>query len=493
MLRDKQVRINTVTRSHFWFFSFYFAEFITYETAPFQHEMMAMTEDEDTKLHVVIAFRNSGKSTIFNESYALWSIFGRQQRKFILILGQTQTQAQQYLQNIKNKLEQSQLLKNDLGPFQEESGQWGASALVIPRFNAKIMIGSVEQSIRGLRYNQYRPDLIIVDDVEDLGSAKTKEGRDKVWNWLNGEVIPAGDRNTKMIVVGNLVHEDCSLRRFQQAIHSGNQRGIYAEYPIIGDEDKALWPGKYPTQTDIKDEEMKIGNKTSWAREFLLKIISEKDRAIHKEWLQFYDVLPSDKKYKYTGIGIDLAISLRDQADCTAMVPANVYGNRESLEIYILPQIVNRRITSLETLEEAKRLSDSLGERGRAKLYVEEVAYQKSLIEHLKRDGYPVKGVKVYGQDKLARLNAVSYLVQSGKVFFPIKGAERLIAQLVGFGIEKHDDLADAFSILLSEIIEDDRKIGPSVTSIERQDWWDNPPPAPSGPWVIRTNRPYHQ
>ncbi|OHA29520.1 MAG: hypothetical protein A3B08_01750 [Candidatus Taylorbacteria bacterium RIFCSPLOWO2_01_FULL_43_44] len=55
-------------------------------------------------------------------------------------------------------------------------------------------------------------------------------------------------------------------------------------------------------------------------------------------------------------------------------------------------------------------------------------------------------------------LGAVSHLVQSGKVLFPEHGAEELILQLTGFGVEKHDDLVDAFSILLSMIIEEDNK-----------------------------------
>lgn len=43
---------------------------------------------------------------------------------------------------------------------------------------------------------------------------------------------------------------------------------------------------------------------------------------------------------------------------------------------------------------------------------------------------------------------------------------EELIMQLTGFGIEKHDDLADAFSILMLMIIEDDTG-GPKVFVIK--------------------------
>jgi hypothetical protein len=61
----------------------------------------------------------------------------------------------------------------------------------------------------------------------------------------------------------------------------------------------------------------------------------------------------------------------------------------------------------------------------------------------------------VKGQDKRARLALTSHAVQSGQVLFPRQGAEDLINQLVNFGIEKHDDLADAFSLLIIKALEE--------------------------------------
>ena len=51
-------------------------------------------------------------------------------------------------------------------------------------------------------------------------------------------------------------------------------------------------------------------------------------------------------------------------------------------------------------------------------------------------------------------------------MLFPRHGAEELISQLTGFGIEKHDDLADAFSILMLKIMEEDTG-GPNVFVID--------------------------
>ena len=53
-----------------------------------------------------------------------------------------------------------------------------------------------------------------------------------------------------------------------------------------------------------------------------------------------------------------------------------------------------------------------------------------------------------------------------GHVLFPRFGAEHLIQQLVGFGIEKHDDLVDALCILIQKVIERGKK-SPSVVSVD--------------------------
>ena len=120
------------------------------------------------------------------------------------------------------------------------------------------------------------------------------------------------------------------------------------------------------------------------------------------------------------------------------------------MRIYILPNPINERLTSLETEDAAKKLAQNIGKgKDEHRLYIEDVAYQKSLIERLEYDGYRAYGVKVHMQDKSARLRVNSHLVQSGRVLFPKKGAEQLVEQLVNFGMEKHDDLADAFAILL--------------------------------------------
>ena len=471
---NRTVRRMLARKSHFWFFSIYLSHYIKYPFAPFHHDIFVLTEDEELKLAVLVVFRGGGKSTLVTLSYAIWSIIGMQKKKFVLILSQTQAQARLLLTNIKRELESNQLLKDDIGPFEEVGDEWGATSIVISNYEARITIASTEQGVRGLRHGQYRPDVVICDDVEDLNVVKTKEGRDKTFSWFTGEVLPIGDKETKFIIVGNLLHEDSLLMRLRKMIVEGKLDGKFFAYPLLDDEGNMAWLGKFPTLQDIEKLKATIGSDSAWSREYLLKIISDADRVVHPEWIQYYDSIPQEQgnDFRYIATGIDLAISQKESADYTAMVSAKVYGHQEELKVYILPNPINKRMSFPDTVEMAIQLSKTLGNDTYTKLFIEEVGYQQALVEHLEAKNIPAEGVKIAGQDKQARLTLITHLIRQGKVLFPKQGVEDLIMQLTGFGVEKHDDLADAFSLLLLKIMGFDNESEPQVTFIDLGDFY---------------------
>jgi len=458
LFTDKQVRAEVTTQSHQWFFSTYFSSYVTHETAELHQDLFTISEDEDIPLAVIVAFRGSGKSTIMTLSYPIWAVLGRQQKKFVLIASQTQYQARVHLTNIKRELESNELLANDLGPFVEQREEWGSTSLYIPKYNARITAISTEQSVRGIRHGQYRPDLIICDDVEDMSSVKTREGRNKTFDWFTGEIIPAGDTYTKRIVVGNLLHEDSLLMRLKERIENDETDGIFREWPIVKD-DKSLWPGKYPDKKSIDTLRRTISNKIAWEREYMLRIIPDEDQIIDARWIQYYEELPEkieENEYINSFLSVDLAISEKASADCTAVVIVHVFGFKpENRKYYIDKRFINARISHLQTLDTITALYQSLldgsGEESPRAL-VEQVAYQTAALEQLKNRGIEAIGVKIHA-DKRARLQLASPLFEMGMVYFPKERAiAPIIQQIVGFGVEKHDDLADAVSMALNYI-----------------------------------------
>ena len=143
------------------------------------------------------------------------------------------------------------------------------------------------------------------------------------------------------------------------------------------------------------------------------------------------------------------------------MVTAKVYGYKETLKIYIHPNPINERLTFPETVSKIEELYRVLGRE--SKIYIEDVGYQKAIIQQLNDRNFNCEGVSVNGQDKRSRLAMVTCMIEQGKILFPCKGAEELIEELVGFGIEKHDDLADAFSMLVLKVLEYDNRLIPGI------------------------------
>lgn len=56
---------------------------------------------------------------------------------------------------------------------------------------------------------------------------------------------------------------------------------------------------------------------------------------------------------------------------------------------------------------------------------------------------------------KRARLRVAARYIKTGVVNFPRTGCEQLLAQLPGFGAEKHDDAVDALVYLILGLVGD--------------------------------------
>ncbi len=455
MVKDQNFRLAMVRKSFFWFFHYYFQKYVKYQTADFQREIFQLLENQSYQNIVITAFRGSGKSTIVTLAYAIWCILGEQERKYVLILGNTQVKAQILLLAIKHEFEHNELLRADLGPFKEENNQWGAIALILAQYGAKISISSVEQSVRGARHYEHRPDVIICDDLEDMDSVRTQESRDKIFEWLTSDVLPAGDKHTRLIFIGTPLHEDSLLKRLEKLFTSGNPKNVFRRYPIIDEEGKPLWPGKFPTDKEIQAEREKCLNDRAWQREYLLRIVQSETQIIKREDIHFYTELPKTG-HRRTILMIDPAHSQRAGADCTAMVALHMYGNGKDRCIYVSHYTVNAQLTTDQLIAKVKQLTQLLTTSGyNCHVYVEDVGVQGVFTDLLVREGIYAKGYKPRGETKISRVETVAPWAELGKVRFALKGNESLIQQILGFGIEKHDDLVDAFTMGCIQLIKD--------------------------------------
>ncbi len=463
VLEHPGIRVATAKESFEWFFCIYLNEFMTFETAPFQKKMFEIAENKKELLSVISAFRGSAKSTIMSLAFPIWSILGNPQKKFVVIISDTQELAKQRLANIRSQFENNTLLQRELGPFRDDTSQWGAGSIVLLKYGARITVASREQSIRGITHNQHRPDLIILDDVENQDSVRTLEMRNKMHSWFRKDIMPLGTLRTKMIVIGNLLHEDSLIMRLKRSILHEGMSGGYYQFPVcIGN--TILWKGKYPDHFALERERKKLGDERAWMMEYELIIVPEDNQIIFPEWIHRYTDIPMAplRSRVFIATGIDLASSDGEAANFTAMVSAQVViDENEHITLRILPHPINKRLLFPEQVDEIQRLSNSFKTDGLAHyLFIEQVSYQRALVEELKKQGYTVEGIVPQGS-KRERLTYVSRYIRDKIVLFPDHGAEQLITQLVHFGVERYDDLADATSLLISSVVERKKDLTP--------------------------------
>lgn len=454
---DQEFRLAVVKNSFYHFLNFYLMESFELDPADFHKDIVETLESDDVYI-AIIGFRGSAKST-FLEAFALWAMLtGR--NEFIVYLGSTIDDAKMSIANIRDLIEENEDMQADFGINVEKrkkslNEKWTESQLQLG--DCTIVAKSKGQKIRGAKFKKARIDMIIGDDLEDVEDAKSEEKRAKTRQWFFREVLPATKQGTlatdiKIVLIGNLVHRDCLLKYLQKG-----KNVVVHEFGLFDKDGYISWPSLYPTLAHVEAEKEKVMlageglGPVIWAREYLLEEADEEDLIIKPEDIQYYDPEMLQRPAISAGVGVDLAISKKQTADMTAMIPGKEVNDDEGLrKLLIMPNIVTKRMDFGETIKEAVDMEDVMPQGTR--FYVEKVAYQQAAIEMMEKAGLAVTPMTVT-KDKRARLISVSPHIKSGRVLFPRKGAEVLINSLIGFGIEKHDDDVDGLTHLISGMV----------------------------------------
>ena len=440
-----------------------------YDLAYFQKEIMGILRDREHTFFVLEGARGSGKTTIAVYMNAIWSIVGEQQLKYVVIITRNNDQARMCMNNIKHLMLQEPL-RSDMGPFSEADGEWRSTAIDIPKYGARIAVLSIEQQIRGTSHNGVRPQLIIADDLENYASAKSAEMREKVYQTFFSDIVPAGDTDTRYIVIGTRLHEQSLIMRLKNKIEDGDHDGIFRSYPIMRDGD-ILWQEKYTMEEIVKLQ--RRTDPMSWMNEYMLELIPPEDQIVKPEWIKIYHDAPDIGLENFVGFFtfIDPAFSEKKTADFTAIITMAVYWDKKTKTntAYII-EVTNRRMSVPDSVSECERISSEI-----YKLFKKNVTFvieggSGIALGQLLSQRHKVKMVNPGQRDKRYRLHLASQYIKDGSILFSKKGCDALIRQIINFGTEEHDDLCDALTLYALTILDEPIR-PPSVPRIYFIDW----------------------
>lgn len=467
ILNNRSLRIKVAKESFEWFLLIYLNHHFSYGFAPYHREIMEIIQNPDIDRAYIAAFRSSGKTTLIAHAGVLWSIFGKPQKKYVVMLGLTKSQIEEHFNNIRKELETNQLLINDFGKSRTPLSIWKSDAIEIPTLSAKIVARSRGESIRGAKEVSERPDLIICDDLDDISSAKSLNSRNALMDWYSSEVLTLGFDDLKILVAGNIVHPDCFLVRMEELVKGKQEIGIYLKIPFFDELGNPVWPARFPDQESVSKLRSSIIDPRVWKREYELIPVTLMDQLIKNEDIHYYENLPNvgEMSYKYTLISVDPAISEKTTADNTAIVMADIYRKDENNRIFIQPQYINKKMPTEELLDKVEFLyRHNIGKN--PIVLIENTAFQEIIAKQLEGRMLKVERVDPQGVGKIDRFMSVSNLIKSGVVRFDKSFGGDLKEQILYCGMTKHDDLLDAFVYILQYVIENRKKGDCGIISV---------------------------
>lgn len=172
-----------------------------------------LTVDPRGRRLALAAPRGEAKSTIISLIYVLWCLLTGRRRYLCLIMDAFE-QAASMLEAVKAELEVNPRLEMDFPRGVGRGSVWN-EGVIVSRNNAKVQAFGSGKRMRGLRHGPHRPDLVILDDIENDENVRSPAQRDKLEGWLDRTVLSLGpaDDTMDVIMVGTVLHYDSVLSR----------------------------------------------------------------------------------------------------------------------------------------------------------------------------------------------------------------------------------------------------------------------------------------
>lgn len=402
---------------------------------PFHRRWIEFIRDRARSL--ILAPRGHGKTTAVTVGLTLWNVL-RNPDVRVLIVSNTQAQAESFLREIKLHLEMNPLLTKLFG--YQRGPKWAESEIIVAGAKRKGKEATVTAlGVMGAVISRHF-DVIILDDIVDEENARTGPQRDKLRSWFYTTLAPTLEPDGKLLILGTRYH----LRDLYGYLAQGPMRDDFVRYRALDENGEPLWPGKFSAEflNRAREEAGPIIFNAQYQNDVELM----RGRMFREDWIKRYDTPPDRLK---VAIGVDLAIGQNSDNDYFAVAAV---GKAEDGKLYVLEATRGRYTFD----EQAKKVTDAYTKFNRpdrpvVRVGIEATAYQEALPQRLRNEtAMPVVSVRP-AVDKISRAHALTAFFESGRVFLKDDATQSaLIEELLLFPEGKHDDLFDALEIAVN-------------------------------------------
>ena len=419
-------------------------------------------------LLAIAAPRQHAKSTSISFAYLLACLVFRE-RRFALIVADTETQASMFLGDIKAELRDNEDL---IHLFQIKGFIKDTETDIIVEFedgaSFRVMTRGAEQRVRGLKWGSKRPDLIVIDDLEGDEQVLNKERREKLRRWFEGALLPCRSKDGIVRMVGTILHMDSLLNRLMPEDSNPNtvktplynyDKRVKTPWKSVRyrahneDFSHILWPDRYNAQyfKDIRQRLVDQGIPDVYSQEYLNYPIDEASAFFKRtDFLDIPDFVLKEiseekRKLNYYA-AVDFAVSTADRSDYTVIAVCGIDYNGK---MYLV-DIRRGRMDTLEIIEEMfavqRKYSPDIFavERGVIEKSIGPILRNEMIARNCFLHLHPLTPTK----DKMARARGIQARIRAGSVLFnkqaPWYGDFE--DELVRFPRARHDDQVDAFA-----------------------------------------------
>jgi len=405
------------------------------KTPAFHYKML---DDVGSKKQLIanLCFRGSGKTTLKSEMNGLYlgafqhiDGFG-DVNGFLYISDSVDNGVKTFRENIEHRYNNNDFIKTLIpkAKFTENKIEFTNAQ----GKNFMIRMYGAKSGVRGVKIYGQRPVLAIIDDViQSDEDANSPTIRSKISNMLNKAVKPALDPTRRKIIMNGTPfnQEDLVYKAIESGAWHSNVYPVCEKFPCSKEEFNGAWEDRFSYEFVRQEYETAKQEKKldSFYQEYMLQIMSEEERLIPDDCIQWYErksLIKSKSNFNFY-ITTDFATSEKQSADYSVISvwAVNNNGDYYWVDGICKRQTMDKNIEDLFSLVQAYSPQsvgiEITGQQGGFINWIKSEMMNRNVYFNIAREkGKTAEGIRP-SINKLSRFNLAVPLFKANKMYFP--------------------------------------------------------------------------